>query len=445
MSHTITNDFQELPTPWTITFSQQHHTSFSITQPTRAEEECILRIFRKANFSRLSLIDGLERPLESWLTDPDFMIDDLLYERIRPALILATKFILASHDFFDCIWNHGIRSEDNKAFYDHDHETAPENRYHWHREILENISNFQIFTGWHQDHERVEIKHNHATLHYGQHPQNAHEKIRTCALQLNNEFTAFFNHPSYEQWPTEKIQRTHFILATTITHEIVHLCYRFRWHTGLGTDMASPENEPRYYKTDPTAELGLAWERWAFGGTPDLKYENGYKPYTEGKALGILGLEQVPCWSGCQAQAILKVKALDPSDIAAFFDEQCWKYFRVLRSGKHPLYSEAIGNNFLETMKSAVHMKEFRISHGELPYPNQIRKVELREDHWDNQGTDQAVNQLAPRHDREASTSTSTTTAAATRAPADFSNAWRVLGSGPRYLQARNSEGARRR
>lgn len=448
MSHTITNDFQELPTPWTITFSQQHHASFNMIQEPRPEGESILQIFRRSNFSRLSLLDGLERPLGSWLTDPDFMIDDLLYERIRPALVLATKFIWASKDFFDCVWNHGIRSEDKKVFYDHDNKTAPENRYHWHREILENISNFQIFTGSHEDHNRVEIKHNHATLHYGQHPQNAHENIRTCALQLNNEFTTFFSHPSYEQWPTEMIQRTQFILAATITHEIVHLCYRFRWHTGLGTDMASPEDEPHYYKTDPTAELGLAWERWAFGGTPDLKYENGYKPYTEGKALGILDLKQVPCWSGCQARAILKVKALDPSDIAPLFDVQCWKYFTALRSGKYPAYNVVMGDNFVETMKAAHQMKQFRVSHGVLPLPNQFQKVQLREDHWDNRGTDQAVNQSAPRHDRGSPTSTSTTTtttAAPPRAPANFSDEWHALGRDQRYLKARNLEGVRHR
>lgn len=473
MSSTTTDEVPELPTPWMIRFSEQHHNEFNSTQYC-PERESIVQILRKANFSKLSLVEGLERPLEKWLTDPQFMIDDLFYERIRPALILASRFIRNSADFFDDIWNHEIHSDDNRVYYNHDLGTPSERKYFWTTEVLGNISNFQIFTGWHKDEHD-----GHATLHYGQHPEtgtntsrDAFDKIRTCALQLNHQFYKFFTHPSYDEWSTETIQRTLFILATTITHEIVHLCYRFRWHRELGTEMAAPQEEPLYKKSDPAAELGLAWERWAFGGTPDLRYDNGYKPYTGGKAIGILDLNQVSCWSGCQAQAILKVKALDASDIAPFFDPMCWRLWIILRSGRYPEYSEVVGKTFVDTMKTAQQMMEFWAAHGGgLPQVNQIQRVELREELWDIRARltegKVVVAQSPPTRRRQPSTSSSSSTwsassssspsssapspstpkvtASLAQAAPNFSGAWLALGAESRNNQARRSRGPRRR
>ncbi|KEF55720.1 uncharacterized protein A1O9_08470 [Exophiala aquamarina CBS 119918] len=409
MSSTTTDDARSLPTPWMIRFFEQHHNDFISTQYCPGQE-FIMQILRKANFCKLSLVDGLERPLETWLTDPKFIIDDLFYKRIRPALVLASRFIWNSADFFDNTWNHEIHSEGNKIYSIHDLETSYEQKHNWISKVLGNIN----------EHD------GHATLHYGQHTENgtnishdAYDKVRMCALQLNHQFHKFFTHPSYNKWSTETVQRTLYILATTIPHEIVHLCYRFRWQRELGTGMAAPQEEPLYKKSDPTAELGLAWKRWAFGGTPDIKYDNGYTPYTGAKALGNLDLNQVCCWSGCQPQTIMKVKASDASDIPPFFDPMCWRLWIILRSGKHPDYDEVVGKNFIDTMKAAQQMMEFRAVHGgSLPRVDQIQRVELREEFWDTRtrasaNGEKVVTQSPPSHRRQPSTSPSTSTTTA--------------------------------
>jgi len=440
-----------------IRFSEQHHEEFESTQNC-LERKSIVQILRQANFSKLSLVEGLERPLETWLTDLQFMIDDLFYDRIRPALILASMFIRNSSTFFDEIWNHEIHLEGNESYYNHDLDTSPEQEQDWVEEILGNISNFQVFTGEHKD----EVD-GHATLHYGQHPESgtntspdAYDKVRTCALQLNSQFYKFFTHPSYNKWSTETIQRTLFILATTITHEIAHLCYRFKWHKELGTEKAAPQEEPLYEKTDPSAELGFAWERWAFGGTPDLRYDDGYKPYTGGKAIGILDLQQVPCWSGCQAQTVLKVKAMDASDIAPFFDPICQKLWTILRSGINPVYNKVVGKTFVDTMKTAQQMLRFQATHGILPEVSQIQMVGLREELWDNRprrpSTVSTVSAFSAASSSSSAKSDSATPTPARTLPAttpgpvpDFSVRWLAIGDESKANQGRRARGTRRR
>lgn len=253
---------------WSKTFSDAHRAEFE--QPHQVDKkEPILRMFRQANWSKLCRTHGLEQPMSKWLRDTEFGVSDDFYRRIRPALVLATRFIGHSRAFFDTIW--GSEIDFTELPNGNEHVFLLENSKNkekfadmWNDKVLDEISNFQIFLG----HAPADEPENgsHAYIHYGTHPQMQAKRIRTAALHLSQDFTTFFEHPQYHEWPQQKKDRILFLLAVTIAHETMHLCWRFRWMTRIDDEPRHREEEPCHHKDDPERELGYAWEEWAFGG-----------------------------------------------------------------------------------------------------------------------------------------------------------------------------------
>lgn len=207
--------------------------------------------------------------MSKWLREPEFGVSDDFYQRIRPALVLATRFIEHSRKFLDIIWGSDIGSRElpngrTDFFFKKNLQDEVKWAGMWNDGVLDQISNFQIFLG-HAPADQPENG-SHAYIHYGTHPQTQAKKIRTAALHLSKEFTIFFEHPQYHEWPQQKKDRILFLLAVTIAHETMHLCWRFRWMTRIDQNEGHLEAEPSHHKDNPATELGCAWEEWAFGG-----------------------------------------------------------------------------------------------------------------------------------------------------------------------------------
>lgn len=100
---------------WAQVFSDRHALSCIKNQPMGSEGR-IHRIFAKSNFSRLSAIAGLEKPVSTWL-DPDWVIQDKFYDRIRPALVLATRLLDKTGGFFDTVLWGKIEDRPHGRFY----------------------------------------------------------------------------------------------------------------------------------------------------------------------------------------------------------------------------------------------------------------------------------------------------------------------------------------
>ncbi|RVX75074.1 hypothetical protein B0A52_01351 [Exophiala mesophila] len=252
---------QMIRAPWTKEFSDAHRAEFE--QYKVDAKEPVLRIFRQANWSRLCLLHAQEQPMSEWLRNKEFLVSDEFYQRIRPALVLATRFIENSRDFYDSIWA-GIQRDNGDILEEDSHHNNPFINM-WNESVLDQMSNFQIYLGHHPNFDAYNSS---AHIHWGVYPTTQVERISTIALHIGQNFTTFFQHPEYQEWPQQKKNRILFLLAATLTHEVAHVCWRFRCMSiaRRSKNYNDSADEPYRHKDDPERELGFAWEDWALGG-----------------------------------------------------------------------------------------------------------------------------------------------------------------------------------
>ncbi|KIW82308.1 hypothetical protein Z517_05335 [Fonsecaea pedrosoi CBS 271.37] len=345
---------------WKQVFSPRHEDMCKTPQPPQSEGR-ICAIFKKSNFSRLDIIRGLDSPIDTWL-DPKYTIDDEFYNRIRPALVLATRFCIWTSEFFNILMFGEFIYDDTKIKYDR--FTEPEHRPRMFPDMMDNLHNMQFFTGYHRD-TREDT---YASTYFGTYPKDYAPQMPTTAVQLNTKFTTFFTHYHYNTFTADVKNMVLVSLAITLVHELVHVWYNLRRleiaRLGDLTLCRAMHREPYFFGDEKKPELGMSWEHFTFRGMPQLHCP-GNKPYAQAKGLLLVPLLE----SGGEEDEVM----VDPEVVRALLDRECWEmYERLLIGDLAPTFRSVSGMGILERMKTAVVLMTFKNKAGRLPFVQEL-------------------------------------------------------------------------
>jgi hypothetical protein len=303
----------------------------------------------------------------------------------------------------------------------------------WHQ-VMDYLSNFQIFTGFNDQSDEA-----FGELHHAKCPKNAPfgKATYTAAMQLSNKYQTFFMHPHYATFAPERIRMMHFSLATTMVHEMAHACWALRVFEENARRRRMPSIvEPLYDTHQNQAELGAAWEIFAFGGFPCHDYSGGPKKvqhaYTLSRRLVIITQDDAFSVDDTSSP---RGRPLQNWEIAAFFSAEHWDlFFRIWNGDLQTTYQEVGGENILTTMNLVIFLKENQRPSGEYPaadevIPSVIDRVTMWEDDIDTSVLDY---HNTPRETPLVSLEESTT-----QQPADYEAQWRALGASDSYQNFR--------
>ncbi|KIW98120.1 uncharacterized protein Z519_01704 [Cladophialophora bantiana CBS 173.52] len=310
----------------------------------------IYKTFSRCNFSRLDIIRGLDRPVDAWL-DPKLTISDLFYDRIRSALVLATRFCKYTSEFFNILLFGDIGKdlcEDGKIVYDYLQKLKHRSRTF--PDMMDDLHNVQFFTGYHPD-SRTDV---YASTYFG----------------LNSKFATFFTHLHYDTFEDDVKDLMLVSLAITLVHELAHVWYALRRmeiaRKGNLPLCIAMRREPYFYGTERVPELGSSWELFAFNGMPHLNCSDDV-PYAEAKGLLLVPRRA----SSDKANEVV----VDSYVVSAFLNQECWDMLDTLLIGDLCIrYKPVIGKGLLERMQTAVTMICFTIEHGRLPSLEEVAK-----------------------------------------------------------------------
>ncbi|OCK85352.1 hypothetical protein K432DRAFT_377708 [Lepidopterella palustris CBS 459.81] len=198
---------------------------------------------------------------------------EILYDRISPALRLATLFI--TKDLFLGWWSHlhwGHRKTDKRTGKKYITDTDIEHTEKGRRKVKErflkmakSVTLHFFPVGWHPDHwgethcDRQYIPYK---LHYHYWPPV--DRSQPCpVIGISDQYQNFFLH-DYDTATLGARVRTLFCLAETLVHEVAHAFYMHThpWHQ-------DQRDEP-YHTLENTLdismpELGASWQNWAVG------------------------------------------------------------------------------------------------------------------------------------------------------------------------------------
>ncbi|EXJ75037.1 uncharacterized protein A1O5_01733 [Cladophialophora psammophila CBS 110553] len=350
---------------WQQAFSARHE-KICHTPSTPDPDGEIYGIFNRSNFSRLDIIRGLDRPIDAWL-DPKLTISDIFYDRIRPALVLATRFCKYTSEFFNILLFGDIGKdirEDGKIVYDYLQKLKHRSRTF--PDLMDDLHNVQFFTGYHPD-SRTDV---YASTYFGVYPKNCEQQMATTAVQLNSKFTTFFTHLHFDTFEDDVKDLMLVSLAITLVHELAHVWYALRRfeiaRKGNLPLCIAMRREPYFYGTERVPELGSSWELFAFNGMPHLNCSDD-GPYAHAK-----GLLLVPVRANSDKADKVVV---DSYVVSAFLNQECWDLLDRLLIGDLCIpYKPVIGKGLLERMKTAVVVIFFSIEHGRLPSLEEVAK-----------------------------------------------------------------------
>lgn len=216
--------------------------------------------------------------------DPQSRMPDDLYKTIEPALRLASMFLAYSRQFFMMI----LRADqvpvkgvnvlrrtgllENRTWLqclDPAWLPTPEDERLYDRAMAEIASDFRLYCG-----------EGYKTIY----PTNEVYAATTHSIHPRFWIFNFFAHEYFVEFTSSRFRHTSvqqryrllFQFAATLLHELAHVMLRKRREDETVFQLTMnirPDPEPLFEPTDPTAELGHAWESWAFGGT---MYPTGY-------------------------------------------------------------------------------------------------------------------------------------------------------------------------
>ncbi|KAJ9613468.1 hypothetical protein H2200_003410 [Cladophialophora chaetospira] len=282
---------------WEQFFSERHRQLYEAGSSMQGDGE-IFQIFQRANFSCLSKMDGLSKPVDAFL-DPHQTISQLCYDRMLPALSLATRLIKATPFFFYTVMFGRIgrdgdgnliyhRDEKGNWTYDLEEGTDIDSKV---QEMFRRMTNIQFFTGPapdNVDYAFAHASHNFYPAKKFQGPSG--RQVATSAVQLHTKWMRFFSRDDYDNVPDHIKDRLLVLLAITLVHELVHVWYAYRkyelaragniakWMAldteDVKTDAVHPR-DPYFFGDEQYGELGLAWERYAFNGDAKLDWSEG--------------------------------------------------------------------------------------------------------------------------------------------------------------------------
>ncbi len=216
--------------------------------------------------------------------EPGSAMPDNLYKTIEPALRLASMFVGQSRQFFMMILrakevpvkgiNVLVREgllKDRMALQCLDPTWIPsaEDERAFDEAIEEIAGYFRIYCG--EDSRTIM-------------PGNLVFASTSTSIQPSTWIYNFFSRDYFEEFTSSRfrhgsVQQRHrllFLFTVTLLHELAHVMLRKkRAHDAVRQVMMRSliNPEPLFTPEDVTAELGHAWETWAFGGT---MYPTGY-------------------------------------------------------------------------------------------------------------------------------------------------------------------------
>ncbi|KAK5059714.1 hypothetical protein LTR84_009597 [Exophiala bonariae] len=334
---------------WASAFSTSHEQSVSATNVLG---EGILHLLRKSNFT-LVPVRPLASPPDTWLANPAFYIDDTFYDRIRPALLLASRLVYESRWFFDNVWARDIAGEDGKLFFDHESELVTTQIYNWQEEVFGEVSNFQILLGYYGHGYK-----SYGTLHTWFYPANpaAQDRVPVFAMRLNEIFYKLFTDPSFTAWPKDKIQRTMFLLAVTIVHELIHLCYAYKTLFDYRFGVEAPEVGAPF--------LSIRSKRRTWLGLDEMGIWRNSSPSRLRDS--IRPAHELHRFANLPYRRHLPV---DATDLAQVFDARCWRIHRVINKSNTTRYIKLFGDDFIDAMRVVGRISNWQATYGNSSWP----------------------------------------------------------------------------
>jgi len=368
--------------PWCQKFSEGHLDRCLRVEPEHPDG-AVHRIFARSNFSRLSIYAGLEKPVHEWL-DPEWTINQTFYDRIRPALVLATRLLEENAEFLDRIVYGKIGHRAGKLTYILEHQLTQEQ--HVFPDAFDYLYNFQIFTG---HCEPRPVDNWYAFTKAGQYPELAWKHMETQAIQINNRFVTAFSDYHYGTLAPKLKERLLVTLAFTLVHDMVHICANYKRIELLKDgrhDLVEMKSrklwfpEPLLTSEDARGELGEAWEHLSFGGMAYL-FSADSREGSEGKPIPILGSTHLACLQRSTAAESRNPHTAKEIDAASFLNDDCWQLFRMLRGGDlASTYKSVAGTRMLEQMETAAFMDQFKQIVGRYPSPTEIKDHQNEDD-----------------------------------------------------------------
>lgn len=338
-------------------------------------------IFSQNNFSILEITVGLAQPLGLWL-HPAHRMPGALYQKIRPALALATKFMKQSSAYLDIVV-YGTRmevpTEHGMRLFCQPPQHSPRSGF---PSLMDKLRNIHFYWG----HSPYEMPEAYGHTMAGVVPPG-NPSMFVAAVQISSNFIEFFREPQYENHPQELKNVILFLLACVLVHELAHV-----WHDMRLADSAKQGDfkpsmqryqygEPHVFKDEPrlgwaTGEIGHAWSRYLLGGTPCLAYENGEIDQTA-KPLAPVKSLAIRLWDENYLKAP-RFFCISPVLVAAFFDDQCWTRYELRYGVRHlqdtdmqQRHSSIFGTSIISRMENVLILKDFQNSFQRIPSPRE--------------------------------------------------------------------------
>ena len=253
-------------------------------------------LWKQSNFRKENRIDGILPLLHDpqRFDDPQGIISNVIYERMKPALRLASLFLEISEAFFVKIYRADVVLEQGTPLLDEDFIDDDDDVQAYRAMLVSHSNTVRIYTGYIQD-SRIRNA-------CGKSSSFPNERMPVYQ-QLNPDYIDWYNRGDYDGQDIQKKNMIAFSMATTLVHEHAHAVWQTRNHAKFTAELDNPrgelslaeavararQREPYHSREDSQSELGLSWERYWFGGLlPHFNCMLG--PYSVAAATGT-------CWT----------------------------------------------------------------------------------------------------------------------------------------------------
>lgn len=334
-------------------------------------------LFSQNNFSSLEVSVGLEQPPQRWL-HPDQRVTDSFYLKIRPALVLATRFLKQSSEYLDVVF-YGTRMEvptefGMKLF----HQRPPYPPNPGFPSLMDTLRNIQFYWG----HSARELTNVYGYTRIGVLPAGD-PSMFTAAVQISSRFTEFFQDAQYENHPQVLKNAILFLLASVLVHELTHVWNHMRYVDNAKQGDVNPAlqryryGEPHIFKDEPwlgwlEGEIGYAWSRYLLGGIPCLYHESGMLDKTTMPLAAATSLAVMHWDENCQKAP--RFLTISPALVAAFLDDRSWTRYELRYGVRHlqdidvqQRHSSVFGTGLISRMEKVITLGRFQTIYKRLP------------------------------------------------------------------------------
>ena len=207
--------------------------------------------------------------------------------------------------------------------------------------------------------------------------------MATSVMQLHSNWMKFFSRPDYDGIPNDVKNRLHVLLAITLVHELVHVWYDYRkleyarqgkisrW---IALSKASQDggaggahgSEPYFFGDEEHAELGHAWERYAFDGQDSLGDWRRGSCFSQ-SSLSML----IPYEREGGAKEPVAARVIDPCLVWAFLSKECWDLYDKVEADSNQ-YEHVETLELFDKMEKVVALRMFTEGVGRVPSPAEL-------------------------------------------------------------------------